>query len=66
MNILGAIIGGAIDRRDGDSGVKGALLGSLGQSALTGLVKVGAAVTIGWALTKAFRKTSGKTQTAAR
>ena len=27
--ILGALVGGAIDRRDGDSGVKGAAIGAV-------------------------------------
>ena len=33
-NFLGAFIGAAIDRQDGDSGIKGAVLGALTQGAI--------------------------------
>ncbi|MBX3594230.1 hypothetical protein [Sphingomonas sp.] len=33
--LLGALLGRAIDRRDGRGGVKGAILGAVGQRALT-------------------------------
>src|SRR5438105_3906587 len=33
-NLVGALIGAAIDRRDGDSGIKGAILGAATEGAL--------------------------------
>lgn len=33
-NNVGAVIGALIDRRDGDSGIKGAILGSLAERAV--------------------------------
>ena len=54
-NILGMLVGAAIDREDGDSGVKGAFEGYL----VEGLIKVVAplAVTfaIGWGVQYALR-----------
>ena len=32
-NLLGALIGAAIDREDGDSGIKGAIVGTVAESA---------------------------------
>jgi len=34
MGILGALVGAAIDRRDGEGGLKGVVLGSLAQRAV--------------------------------
>lgn len=33
-NLIGALIGAAIDRRDGDSGIKGAIIGSAAEGAI--------------------------------
>ena len=53
MGMFGALVGAAIDRNDGDSGIKGAIIGA----SLSKLASVAAplAVTfaIGWAVQKA-------------
>lgn len=46
-NILGMAMGAAIDRRDGDSGVKGALLGYLASGAVKTVAKLGLVAAIG-------------------
>jgi len=46
-NILGTAMGAAIDRRDGDSGVKGALLGYLASGAVKTVAKLGLVAAIG-------------------
>lgn len=46
-NILGTAMGAAIDRRDGDSGVKGALLGYLASGAVKTVAKLGVVAAIG-------------------
>jgi hypothetical protein len=55
-NIVGPAVGAAIDRRDGDSGIKGAFVGSLVQSAARAAVNVAATLAVGWALKKVFSK----------
>jgi hypothetical protein len=50
-NFLGAALGAMIDRGDGDSGIKGAILGSLSQRLLAAAVPIVATVAIGWAIT---------------
>jgi hypothetical protein len=55
-NLLGMIIGAAIDRRDGDSGIKGALVGSIAQRALKHAVPLAATAAIGWAALQLVRK----------
>lgn len=51
-NILGPVIGAAIDRRDGDSGIKGALLGSLIQSGARAATTLGVVIAVGWVIKK--------------
>jgi len=46
-NILGTAMGAAIDRRDGDSGIKGALLGYLASGAVKTVAKLGLVAAIG-------------------
>lgn len=46
-NILGTAMGAAIDRRDGDSGVKGAMLGYLASGAVKTVAKLGLVAAIG-------------------
>ena len=55
-NLLGALIGAAIDRRDGDSGIKGAILGSVAQGALRLAAPVAATYALGWAVQYGIRK----------
>jgi hypothetical protein len=58
-NILGPLIGAAIDRKDGDSGVKGAVIGSLAQSAVKAGVTVAITCAAGLAIKKLFGRSSG-------
>lgn len=46
-NIIGTAVGAAIDRRDGDSGVKGALLGYFASGAIKTVAKLGILAVIG-------------------
>jgi hypothetical protein len=49
-NLLGALIGAAIDRQDGDSGIKGAIVGTVAESAIRFLAPVLATYALGWAV----------------
>lgn len=55
-NLLGALIGAAIDRRDGDSGIKGAIIGTVTESAIRSLAPVAATYMLGWAVQYGIRK----------
>lgn len=55
-NLLGALIGAAIDRRDGDSGIKGAIEGTLVEAAIRTLAPVVATYALGWAIQYGVRK----------
>ena len=55
-NLLGALIGAAIDREDGDSGIKGAIVGTVAESAVRGLAPIVATYALGWAVQYAVRK----------
>lgn len=55
-NLLGALIGAAIDRQDGDSGVKGAIVGTVAESAIRVLAPVVATYALGWAVQFGVRK----------
>jgi hypothetical protein len=55
-NLMGALIGAAIDRRDGDSGIKGAIIGSLAQGTLKILAPIAATYALGWAVQFGARK----------
>ena len=57
-NVIGPIIGAAIDRRDGDSGVKGAIAGSLIQSAVRASLGIATTFAVGWAAKKLLTKSS--------
>jgi hypothetical protein len=46
-NILGTAMGAAIDRHDGDSGIKGALLGYLASGAVKTVAKLSLVAAIG-------------------
>ena len=52
-NLLGALIGAAIDREDGDSGIKGAIVGTVAESAIRVLAATWA---LGWAVQYGVRK----------
>lgn len=55
-NLLGALIGAAIDRDDGDSGIKGAIVGTVSESAIRWAAPVVATYALGWAVQYAVRK----------
>lgn len=55
-NLLGALIGAAIDRSDGDSGIKGAVIGTVAESAIRGLAPIVATYAPGWAVQYGVRK----------
>ena len=55
-NLLGALIGAAIDRGDGDSGIKGAIIGTVAESAIRVLAPVVATYALGWAVQYGIRK----------
>ncbi len=55
-NLLGALIGAAIDRGDGDSGIKGAIVGTVAESAIRVLAPVVATYALGWAVQYGVRK----------
>jgi len=55
-NLLGALIGAAIDRGDGDSGIKGAIVGTVAESAIRVLVPIAVTWALGWAVQYGVRK----------
>ena len=55
-NLLGALIGAAIDRRDGDSGIKGAIVGTVAETAIRWAAPVIATYALGWAVQYGIRK----------
>ncbi len=55
-NLLGALIGAAIDRRDGDSGIKGAIIGTVAESAIRAVAPLVATYALGWAVQYGIRK----------
>ena len=55
-NLLGALIGAAIDRGDGDSGIKGAIIGTVAESAIRVAAPVIATWALGWAVQYGVRK----------
>jgi hypothetical protein len=55
-NLIGALIGAAIDRRDGDSGIKGAIIGSVAEGALRIAAPIALTYALGWAVQYGVRK----------
>lgn len=55
-NLLGALIGAAIDRRDGDSGIEGAIVGTIAETAIRWAAPVVATYALGWAVQYGVRK----------
>ena len=45
-NLIGTAVGAGIDRRDGDSGIKGAILGYLTSGAIKTVAKLGLAAAV--------------------
>ena len=55
-NLLGALIGAAIDRRDGDSGIKGAIVGTVVEGTVKVLAPIVATYALGWLCQYGARK----------
>jgi hypothetical protein len=55
-NLVGALIGAAIDRQDGDSGIKGAIVGGVAQSAIRVVAPILVTYALGWAVQYGVRK----------
>ena len=47
-NLLGVLVGAALDRRDGEGGLKGALGGYVAEAAIKGVVPIAVTFAIGW------------------
>ena len=55
-NVLGMMVGAAIDRQDGDSGIKGAIEGYLIQGALRVVTPLVVTYAIGWGVQYGIRR----------
>jgi hypothetical protein len=55
-NLLGAVIGAAIDRCDGDSGIKGAIVGTVVEATIKVMAPIVATYALGWAVQYGIRK----------
>lgn len=55
-NLLGALIGAAIDRDEGGSGITGAIEGTVAEYAIRALAPVVATYALGWAVQYGVRK----------
>ena len=55
-NLLGALIGAAIDRQDGDSGIKGAIIGTVAETTIRAAAPILATYALGWAVQYGIRK----------
>ncbi|MBT2242671.1 hypothetical protein JQK15_03895 [Sphingobium sp. BHU LFT2] len=52
-DIIGAFIGSKIDQKDGDSGVKGAILGYFAPRVVGTVIKIGVLAAVGYGVVKA-------------
>ena len=55
-NLIGALVGAAIDRGDGDSGFKGAIMGTVAEKAIRAVLPLLGTYALGWALQYGIRK----------
>jgi hypothetical protein len=55
-NLLGALIGAAIDRDEGGSGITGAIEGTIAEYAIRAIAPVIATYALGWAVQYGIRK----------
>ena len=53
MALFGALVGAAIDRTDGDSGIKGAIIGATLSKLASVVAPLAVTFAIGWAVQKA-------------
>ena len=65
-NLIGALVGAAIDRQDGDSGIKGAIIGTVAESAIKVLVPIVATYAVGWVVVYAIGKAASATSQEAK
>mgnify|MGYP000379612215 CR=1 FL=1 len=65
-NLIGALVGAAIDRQDGDSGIKGAIIGTVAESAVRMLVPIIATYAVGWAVLYGVGKAASATSNNAK
>lgn len=59
-NLLGMLLGAAIDRSDGDSGIKGAIIGSVAQSAVRIATPLAITFAVGWGVLHLARRVAAK------
>lgn len=55
-NLLGALIGAAIDRDEGGSGITGAIEGTIAEAAIRAIAPLVATYALGWAVQYGIRK----------
>jgi hypothetical protein len=55
-NLFGALVGAAIDRQEGGSGVKGAIEGTIAEYAIRILTPIVATYALGWAVQYGVRR----------
>jgi hypothetical protein len=55
-NLLGALIGAAIDRDEGGSGITGAIEGTIAEAAIRTLAPIVATYALGWGVQYGIRK----------
>lgn len=53
MALFGALLGAAVDRSDGDSGIKGAIIGAAVSKTVSVMAPLVVTFAIGWAVQKA-------------
>lgn len=58
-NLIATAIGASIDRQDGDSGVKGAVLGYVAAATVKSVVRLGALAALGYGVYCVVRRVAG-------
>lgn len=58
-NLIATAIGASIDREDGDSGVKGAVLGYVAAATVKSVVRLGAFAALGYGAYRVARRVAG-------
>lgn len=59
-NLIGMLVGAAVDRGDGDSGIKGAIIGSVAQSAVRIATPLAITFAVGWGVLHLARRVAAK------
>ncbi len=59
-NLIGMLVGAAIDRGDGDSGIKGAVIGSLVQGVAKVAMPLAITAAVGYGVLRLVRGTAGR------